>query len=147
MISSTLEDPMSARTTFLSKLLGLYLILISLATIVHKQATVESMNALVRNAPVLFVIGVIAVAAGLAMVLGHNVWSGGVLPVAVTLTGWAMLIKGSMLLFLSPEGVYGTLIAGFHFEQLFYLYMVFVLLLGICLTYAGFKSTDTASSR
>jgi hypothetical protein len=70
-----------------------------------------------------------------------------VLPVVVTLTGWAMLIKGSMLLFLSPEAVYGTLLAGIHFQQLFYLYMAPVLLLDICLTYAGFKSTNTAPSR
>ncbi|MGD0974837.1 MAG: hypothetical protein ABR866_12150 [Candidatus Korobacteraceae bacterium] len=132
---------MSARTIFLSRLIGLYLILISLAMIAHKQATMDSMNALVHNAPVLFVVGVIAVAAGLAMVLGHNVWSGGVLPVVVTLTGWLMLIKGSMLLFMSPEAVYGTLLAGIHFEQLFYLYMAMVLFLGICLTYAGFRST------
>jgi hypothetical protein len=132
---------MSARTTFLSKLIGLYLILISLAMIAHRQATIESMNALVHNAPVLFVVGVIAEAAGLAMVLGHNVWSGGVLPVVVTLTGWLMLIKGSMFLFLSPEAVYGTLIAGFHFDQLFYPYMATVLLLGIYLTYGGFRST------
>ena len=131
---------MSARTTFLSKLIGLYLILISLAMIVHKQVTVESMNALVHNAPVLFVVSVIAVAAGLAMVLGHNVWSGGVLPVVVTLTGWLMLIKGSMLLFMSPEAVYGALLARIHFEQLFYLYMAMVLLLGICLTCAGFRA-------
>lgn len=108
--------------------------------IVHKQATVESMNSLIRNAPVLFVVGVIAVAAGLAMVLGHNVWSGGVLPVVVTLTGWLMLIKGSMLLFLSPEALYGTLLAGIHFQQLFYLYMATVLLLGICLTISGFRA-------
>ena len=51
---------MSARTTFQSKLLGLYLILISLAMIAHKQTTVESMNAFVHNAPVLFVVGVIS---------------------------------------------------------------------------------------
>src|ERR1035437_320391 len=131
---------MSARTIFLSRLIGLYLILISLAMIAHKQATVDSMNALVHNAPVLFVVVVIAVAAGLAMVLGHNVWSGGVLPVVVTLTGWLMLIKGSMMLFLSPGAVCGTLLAGFHFEQLFYFYMAFVLMLGTCLTYAGFRA-------
>ncbi len=76
---------MSPRTAFLSRLIGLYLILVSLAMVAHKQATVESMAALVRNPPVLFVIGVIAVAAGLAMVLSHNVWSGGVHPVVVTL--------------------------------------------------------------
>ena len=133
---------MSPRTTFLSKLIGLYLIFISLAMIAHKQATVETMNALVHNSPVLFVVGVIAVAAGLAMVLGHNVWSGGVLPVVVTLTGWLMLIKASMLLFLSRESVYGTLIAGFRFEQLFYPYMAAVLFLGACLTYGGFRAAS-----
>ena len=131
---------MSARTVFLSRLMGLYLILISLAMMTHKQATVESMNALVHNAPVLFVVGVVAVAAGLAMVLGHNVWSGGVVPVVVTLAGWLVLIKGSTLLFLSPEAVYGTLLAGFHFNQLFYLYIGTVLVVGICLTYAGFRA-------
>jgi hypothetical protein len=130
---------MSPRTTFLSRLIGLYLILISLAMAVHKQETVESMNALVHNPPVLFVIGVIAVVAGLAMVLGHNVWSGGALPVVVTLTGWLLLLKGSMLLFLSPAAVYGTLLAGIRFEQFFYLYMAAVLLFGVCLTYGSFN--------
>jgi hypothetical protein len=33
-----------------------------------------------------------------------------------------------------------ALLAGIHFEQLFYFYMAFVLLLGICLTYAGFRA-------
>jgi hypothetical protein len=132
---------MSPRTTFLSRLIGLYLILISLAMAAHKAATVESMDALIHNPPVLFVIGVIAVAAGLAMVLGHNIWSGGVLPVVVTLTGWLLLSKGVLWLFLSPEAVYGLLLAGIRFEQFFYLYMAAVLLLGIGLTYAGFKST------
>ena len=71
---------MLPRTMFLSKLIGLYLILISLAMLTHRQATVESITALMHNPPVLFVVGVIAVAAGLAMVLGHNIWSGGMLP-------------------------------------------------------------------
>jgi hypothetical protein len=131
---------MSSRTTFLSKLIGLYLIFVSLAMMAHKQATVETMNALLHNSPVLFVVGVIAVAAGLAMVLGHNVWSGGVLPVVVTLSGWAMLIKASMLLFLSPEGVYGMMIEGFRIAQFFYGYMAAVLLLGAGLTYGGFRA-------
>jgi hypothetical protein len=106
---------------------------------VHKHATVESMNALTHNPPVLFVTGVIAVVAGLALVLGHNVWSGGALNVVVTLTGWLLLLKGSMLLFLSPEAVYGSLLAGIHFEKFLYLYMAAVLLLGICLTYGSFN--------
>jgi hypothetical protein len=134
---------MPARTAFLGRLIGLYLIFISLAMAAHKQTTIESMNALVHNPPVLFVIGVIAVAAGLAMVLGHNIWSGGVLPVIVTLTGWLLLSKGVLLLFLSPEAVYGLLLAASRFEQFFYPYITVVLLLGICVTFPGFKAKST----
>lgn len=131
---------MSSRTTFLSRLIGLYLILISLSMVAHKQATVETMTALVHNPPELYVIGIIATAAGLAMVLGHNVWSGGVLPLLVTLTGWLLLTKALLLLFLSPQGVYGLLVAGARFEQLFYVYAAFVLILGLCLAYGGVAS-------
>jgi hypothetical protein len=130
----------SPRSTFLGRLIGLYLILISLAMATHKQTTVESISALIHNPPVMFVTGVIAVVVGLAMVLSHNLWSGGVLPVLVTITGWLILAKGVLLLFLSPEAVYG-LLAGSHFEQLFYLYSAIIFLFGICLTYAGFRST------
>lgn len=129
---------MSPRTRFLSKLIGLYLILISLAMAIHKQATVETMNALVRNPPELLVAGMIAAAAGLAIVLGHNVWSGGALPVIVTLTGWLMLIKGVLLLFLSPAGTYRFLLLGPHYEDFFYQYTAIAFVFGGYLTYAGF---------
>jgi hypothetical protein len=129
---------MSSRTRFLSRLIGLYLILFSLATAAHKEATVELMTAFVRNAPELFISGVIAVAAGLAIVLNHNVWSGGVLPVVVTLFGWLMLIKGVFLLFLSPVGTYEFLLAGLQYARFFYLYTAILLVLGVYLTYAGF---------
>ena len=72
------------------------------------------------------------------MILGHNVWSGGALPVIVTLIGWLALIKGLLLLFLSPEAVLG----GLQYEQLFYMYAAIALILGVYLTYAGFRSTS-----
>lgn len=128
---------MSTRTRFLGKLIGLYLIIISLAMAAHKQATVETMNALVRNAPALFVAGLIGVIAGLAIVLCHNVWSGGVLPVMVTLTGWIALIKGVLLLFLSPSEVYRLLLEGLHYEQFFALYTAIPMLLGIYLAFSA----------
>ena len=93
------EDKMPPRTTFLGRLIGLYLIFISLAMLTHKQATIESMTALMHNPPLLFVVSLIAVAAGLAMVLSHNVWSGGMLPVVVTVTGWLMLTKACFCCF------------------------------------------------
>jgi len=127
---------MSSRTTFLGRLVGLYCILVALAMLIHKQATVDVLTAMLHNAPVLLALGVITVIAGLAMVLGHNVWSGGALPVVVTLVGWIALIKGSLLLFLSPEQESRIFLGAFHLDQFFYFYLGFTLLLGIYLTYA-----------
>jgi hypothetical protein len=132
---------MSPRTVFLGRLIGLYLILVSLSMAAQKQATVETITALVHNSPLVFVTGIIAVAAGLAIILGHNVWSGGALPVIVTLVGWVTLVKGALLLFLSPEAESRFFFAGLHYDQLFYVYVAIDLLLGVYLTYAGFRST------
>jgi hypothetical protein len=131
---------MSPRTIFLARLIGLFAILLSLSEFVRKQAMVETANALVRDRPLLFILAMLGLLAGLAIVLAHNVWSGGALPVVVTLFGWILLIRGALLLFLPPEAVAG-LIDFFHFEQLFYFYAGITLVLGLYLTYAGFKAS------
>jgi hypothetical protein len=135
-----LEEIMSSRTAFLGKLLGLYYIAVSLAMFVHPQATAEIMKGIVENPPLLFIVGLIGLTTGLAIVLAHNVWSGGALPIIVTLVGWAILIKGTLLMILSPETESRIFIAGLHYEQHPNLYATFVLLLGAYLTYAGFSS-------
>jgi hypothetical protein len=37
--------------------------------------------------------GMVATSAGLAVVLAHNIWNGGALPVVVTLVGWAVEVQ------------------------------------------------------
>jgi hypothetical protein len=71
--------------------------LASLSLITHKHATMETMTALVHNSPLLLTFGMVFLTAGLAIVLGHNVWSGGALPVVVTVVGWLLLIRGLIL--------------------------------------------------
>jgi amino acid permease len=75
------------------------------------------------------------------MVLCHNIWSGGALPVVVTLFGWIILIRGVLILFLSPNAMVG-LFEMFRFEEFFYVYVAIPLFLGLYLTYAGFKSSS-----
>jgi hypothetical protein len=134
------EDPVSPRTIYLGKLIGLYCVLIALAMISHKQATVDTMTALVRDPPVLFFASVMAMVAGLAIVLAHNVWSGGALPVVVTLVGWISLIKGLIFLLLSPE-MSVSYFEALRYGQLFYLYTSIVLVIGIYLTFSSFRSS------
>jgi hypothetical protein len=111
----------------------------------HAQATLDVMKAIIGNPPLLFISGLAAVTAGLAIVLAHNVWSGGALPIIVTLFGWVSLIKGTLSLILSPETESQVFIVGLRYDQYPKVYAAFALLLGAYLTYAGFTSTARSS--
>jgi hypothetical protein len=131
---------MSPRTIFLSRLLGLYFILIALPMMLHKQAVMEMVTGLLRDPLMMFVLGLLALVAGLAMVLAHNIWSGGVLPVVVTIICWLALVKGLLFLLLFSGDAAGFYLGTLHYSQLFYLYMAICLALGAYLTYGGFAS-------
>ncbi|MGH9543751.1 MAG: hypothetical protein ACRD23_00900 [Terriglobales bacterium] len=133
---------MSPRTVFLSRLIGLYCILVALSMIIRRQAIVETVTTLLQDPSLMLILGAITLAAGLAMVLAHNLWSGGVLAVIVTLVGWLTLIKSLLFLFL-PREMEAGLFLGLHYQQLFYFYGACSVALGIYLTYGGFRSTSS----
>ncbi len=129
---------MSSLTIFLAKLLGLYCVVLALAMMVRGQSAAAAMKGLVANPSLLLFVEVIGLALGLAMVLGHNIWSGGILPVVVTLVGWLIVIRSAVLLALSPEATM-KLIDSLQYEKHLYIYMGATLVLGLYLTYAGFS--------
>jgi hypothetical protein len=131
---------MAPRTIFLSKLIGFFCVAVSLAMMAHGQATVNLMTALVHDPPLVLLMGMIGLAAGLAIVLGHNSWSGGALTVVVTVVGWVILIRGLLLLLL-PPATFVKLFASFHFDQIFLFYLAVPLALGVYLTWGGLRST------
>src|ERR1019366_6566837 len=93
---------MSRLTVFLARLIGLFTVLLIAALLLHGSAMIQTA---IGDKPVMFTYAIISLALGLAMILGHNVWSGGALPVVVTLVGWLILAKGVLLLFLAPGAV------------------------------------------
>ena len=130
---------MSVRTVFLARLFGLYCIIMAAAMLTQPAAFVTIVHAFVADAPLVLIAGVFTLFGGLAIVLLHNYWSGGALPVIITLLGWLTLIKAVVLLVLPSTrlvALYGgvspthILISG-----------VLTLLLGIYLTVAGFRSS------
>jgi hypothetical protein len=133
---------MRARTAFLSKLIGVYCIVVGIVMGLHKQATLDTVVALVHDSAALFVFGLVLVAAGLALVLSHNVWSGGAVPVLVTLVGWLSLLKGLLFLLLPPPAAVGIGVWGTPYAQYFYLDVALSLIIGAYLTYAGFRYRD-----
>ena len=128
---------MSQLTIFLARLLGLFTILVIAAMMFRGGAVVE---ATFTNQPAMLIYGITSLGLGLAMVLGHNVWSGGAVPILITLIGWWILIRG-VLLILLPAGEAVRLFDILRYEELFYLYTGVTLIIGIFLTYRGFTTS------
>jgi hypothetical protein len=78
-------------------------------------------------------------AVGLGLVIGHNVWTGGALPVVVTLVGWASIIKGVVVLAL-PTRQISKLYETLHYERFYLAYVGVTLALGLYLTIAAFTA-------
>ena len=130
---------MSDKTRFLARLIGLYCLLAALVMIFARDAWVAAVTALVHDPPLMLLLGMIVVGAGLALVLGHNVWSGGALPVVVTVIGWLTLLKGMMFWVLPPAAAVDLYLERMHYAQLYPLYGAVSIAIGLYLTVAGFR--------
>jgi vacuolar-type H+-ATPase subunit I/STV1 len=107
---------------------------------IHRQAGVDSVAGILHNPSLILILGFISLAVGLAMILTHNIWSGGALTVVVTLIGWIALIKGLFFLYLLPYVGAECLLRYLQHPQLFYACMAPSLIIGIYLTYGGFTA-------
>jgi hypothetical protein len=133
---------MSPRTLYLSRLIGLYCIVAALAMFLRGQTMVDTVTLLLWDAPLMFFLGVVTLSAGLAMVLAHNHWSGGALPIIVTVVGWVTLIKGVLLLTLAPEAEAALFLQGLRYREFFHLYAAISLAIGIYLALGGFRKNS-----
>jgi hypothetical protein len=132
---------MSQKTTYLAKLFGLFLLILGISMLVQRENAIFLWIALVHNAALVYVVSLITIAAGLAIVLAHNVWSGGALPIVVTLLGWITLIKGVFALLLPRDLAMDTFTA-LAYDEYFYVYVIICLVLGAYLTFAGFRAVQ-----
>src|SRR5271166_4789485 len=128
--SSRKGRTMSTTTVFLGRLLGLYLVAISVGMLANRRPTLDTLDDMARSEPWMLFSGMVATGVGLAVVLSHQVWSGGALPIVVTLVGWAALLKGIVLLLVPAERV-ADAYKGIGFERFFQVWMVVVLAIGL----------------
>jgi hypothetical protein len=126
-------------TIFLAKLLGLYCVVLPVAMMANKRTTVAAVNAMIRDPALMLFAAIVGLAIGLAMVVAHNVWSGGALPIVVTLVGWWTAIKSLALLIL-PQETMTKIFETARYEQRFYGITAVTLVIGVYLTYAGFSA-------
>jgi len=125
---------MSRLTVYLARLIGLSTIVLVGAFMVRGSALI---TATVADSPVILVYAIFSLAAGLAIIIGHNVWSGGTLPMIVSLVGWLIFAKGLLLLFVDHETLV-RLVERMNYNQNYFFYLSPSLVLGLYLTYVGF---------
>jgi hypothetical protein len=125
-------------TIFLARLFGLYCLIVATAMLIRKEETIRTLDGMVLNRGQVMIAGVIALGVGLATVLGHNIWSGGALPIGVTLVGWTATLKGIWLL-VSPTAVLKRSYSALNYRRLYTFYMGLTLVLGVALFWGSLR--------
>ena len=130
---------MSKLTIFLARSIGLFMVLLVAGFLVRGGTAIE---VTIEDEGVMISYAIISLAMGVAMVIGHNVWAGGALPVVVTLVGWLVLAKGFLLLVLAPDEM-SAMVQRMGYAEHYRLLLMPALVLGLYLTWAGFASQVT----
>ena len=128
---------MSTTTLFLGKLLGLYLVAISLGMLFDRRRALATIDEMSRSGPWMLFSGMAATAIGLALVLRGRDAASGALSVTVDAAGALALLKGLSRLVIPPERI----VAGYRrigFERMFSLWMGVVLALGLAIAALAF---------
>ena len=119
---------------FLARLLGPSMLVIGLGLLLNR-ATYRDLSLEVLDSPALiYLAGLIALVAGLAIVLTHNVWVAG-WPVVITIFGWVSLAAGIFRIVSSVAQLGRRLIDG---QGFLIGGIALYLLLGAWLSYAGY---------
>jgi hypothetical protein len=128
---------MSPLTVFLSRFYGLSCLLMCAVLVGKPKASLEAIKSM--SPGLILVTGILTMIAGAAAVVGHTVFSGGALPVAVTLLGWVTLIKGVVLMAAPPRAL-NTFYRTMHYPARFRLYMAACLAFSAWLTVTAFTA-------
>lgn len=136
---------MSAATRFLARVYGLFLLIAGLAMAIRASDVMAAAVALVHDPAATLVLALVCLGSGLAALVGHSVWSGGAVPVCVTLIGWLLTVRGAVLLFLPPGDL--ALLADAALSPGLIAWAGAICIgLGAFLAYAGFRARPILSA-
>ena len=121
----------------IAKLMGPVIMVMAIALLRDADGMRKMGREFINNRPLVFVAGVFTLLGGLAVVIHHNIWVAN-WPVLITIVGWAMVFGGIVRVAL-PELVkcWGEKMIGP--KQGIMIVGLVWLLLGLCLSFAGFS--------
>ena len=127
---------MLPRTRYLARLMGLTLTILALSELLRRQATMDAAASMTKETGMLWLAGLATLASGLAVVLAHNIWRGGLATVLVTVLGWMAAFKGAAVL-LVPAPCWVAMIDVGGYARFYYVYAAIPTVLGAYLVWAG----------
>jgi len=125
-----------ATSIFLARLLGPLLLAVGAGILINPKPFHTMASEVVRSMTLVYLFGLFDFAAGLAIVLTHNVWAAN-WRVLITILGWLMLIRGAVRI-LAPEAIMGFAAKVIRNKQLIPISGVVTGVLGLVFCYFGY---------
>jgi hypothetical protein len=127
-----------ATSVFLARLLGPLLLVVGVGILINPKPFHTMASEVIRSVTLVYLFGLFDFAAGLAIVLTHNIWAAN-WRVLITLLGWLMLIRGAVRI-LIPETIMGFAAKVIRNKQLMPISGVVTGVLGLVLCYFGYAT-------
>ena len=87
---------------FLAKLIGPILVIVAAGVLLNRRSVDALAREILGSQALLFLLGVLDFAGGLAIVLVHNVWVAD-WRVIITLLGWLLLVRGAVRILIPDQ--------------------------------------------
>lgn len=125
-----------ALTVYLAKVIGLALILVGGAILLRTGYFIDTVSAFARERLTRFLVSVIGLIAGLALVVGHNVWNPPAAAI-ITLLGWMAVVE-SLSYLLLPDTQIAQMLKTMNRPPVYYMGGLLAILVGAYLAGFGF---------
>ena len=125
-------------TVFLAKFFGFYCSILAIVLLIRRREALTTINAMLNRPGETMLAGVIALIAGLVVLVSHDPLQTGWLALLLMLVGLVATAKGIALLAL-PSPALKKLCDASQLERLFPLYLVITLILGLILLAGSYR--------
>ena len=126
-------------TLFLAKFMGIFSLIYGTSLLLEKKMIIGIFSSFLGEKRLTsYILGLLEVLGGLAIVLTHNIWNEGMLALMVTILGWLLLLEGVNYLFMSKKRL-SNMLGMLQYSKMYYLGATMLIVLGLYLTYFGFQ--------
>lgn len=126
-------------TLFLAKFMGIFSLIYGASLLLEKKMIIGIFSSFLGEGRLTsYILGLLEVLGGLAIVLTHNIWNEGMLALMVTILGWLLLLDGVNYLFMSKKRL-SNMLGMLQYSKMYYFGATVLIVLGLYLTYFGFQ--------